>query len=239
MNELLPQDMVDRFTYAISNRVRKEEDVVKFMICVRNSHSYALMETLRLKRWALDFNNEYATNHNKYFTTAETAMNKMRSTLKGVSDSLFKFCYVSRTPLPADATAPTVLERSPLVTGPYSPDMFGLDSFGNSVRMLYDELEAFLKTAFENVNICISVIEEEKYKRQHPEEVMEVFRTCQERTACNSRTLINRMKDSDGSIDNSMLQALEEAEDARQLIVQMFHMLNVSEWVDFVVCKEC
>ena len=240
MNELLPQSLVERFTYALENRIRNEEEVVKFLLCVRNSHSYALVENSRLKRWAPDFNKEYATDHNTYFAKSEAAMSQMRSTLEGISNALFKFCYVDKEPLPAaDGDVPALLERSPMIAGVSSPDMFGNDSYGKALKMLYDEVLAYLHTAMDNVDICISVMAEERYIRQHPEETVEVFATCQERTARQSRSVITRLMNSDEPMENSMLDALEKAENTRQLIAEMFHMLNVNEWVDFVVCKEC
>lgn len=237
LDNSLPQATVERFLYGLKLHNWDEEAIMSFTIKIRNSHSYALLENARLNKWKATFNEEYATNHNKYFTTAESAMNRMRSTLKGITDAVFRFCYRSNKPLPADVDAPMVFERSPLLKGPYSKDMFGTDLYGKTVMLLYEELISYLQTADENVSICLEVIERENYLREHKEEVKELYDKCFEDTFRNNRSVIKRLKEANGNLDNDILKAFEDAEDTQQMIADLFHMLNVDEWNDYVVCK--
>ncbi len=237
LDESLPQTTADRFIFGLQQRKWKDWDILQFTISIRRSHDYALTENLRLKHWGETFNEEYATDHNKYFTTAEKTMNRINSTLSGIRKAVTKLCYSSRKQLPADAEAPTVFERSPLMKGDYSPDLFGLDSYGQSVQKLYQELISYLKTAEENVALCLEVIDRENYIRQHPEECIEVHDKCYDITLNHSQRIIQRLKDSDANIDNDIVKALENAEDAQKSIVELFHMLNVEEWNDYVICR--
>ena len=237
LDESLPQVTADRFIYGLQQRKWKELDVVQFTISVRNSHSFAMIENVRLKKWGETFNEEYATDHNTYFSTAERTMNRIKSTLSGIKKAVTKLCYTSKKQLPANADAPTVYERSPLFKGDYSPDLFGLDSYGQSVNTLYEELISYLKTADENVSLCIEVIDRENYIRQHPEECVEVHDRCYDITFNHSQRIIKRLKESDADIDNDILKAIEDAENTQQAIVELFHMLNVDQWTDYVICR--
>ena len=237
LDNSLPNANIDRFIYGLQQRSWDEPAIMAFTVNVRNSHSYALLENTRLNKWKATFNDEYATDHNKYFSTAEAAMNRMRSTLKGIIDAVIKFCYKSNKQLPADVDAPLVLERTPLLKGPYSKDMFGKDLYGKTVMILFEELISFLNTAEENVTICLEVIERENYLRHHIPEVNEVHDKCFEETFQHNRAVIKRLKESNADIDNDILKTIEDAEDTQQMIADLFHMLNVEQWNDYVVCK--
>lgn len=237
LDDTLPQATIDRFLYGLKLHNWDEEAIMSFTVKIRNSHSYALLENTRLTKWKATFNEEYATNHNKYFTTAESAMNRMRSTLKGITDAVIKFCYRSNKALPADVDAPMVLERTPLLKGPYSKDMFGTDLYGKTVLLLFEELISYLNTAEDNVTICLDVIARENYLREHVDELNVVYDKCYEDTFRNNRSVIKRLKESNANLDNDILKTIEDAEDAQQMIADLFHMLNVEEWTDFVVCK--
>lgn len=237
LDESLPKATVDRFLYGLKQRNWDEPAIMVFTVSIRNSHSYALLENTRLNKWKSTFNDEYATDHNNYFSTAEAAMNRMRSTLKGIIETVFKFCYKSNKQLPADVETPLVLERTPLLKGPYSKDMFGTDLYGKTVLMLFEELISFLNTAEDNVTICLEVIERENYLRQHVEEVNEVYDRCFEETFRHNRSVIRRLKEANANIDNDIMKAIEDAEDTQRMIADLFHMLNVEEWNDYVVCK--
>ena len=233
----LPQASVDRFVFGLQQRKWKELDILQFTVSVRTSHSYAIIENGRLKNWKGTFNDEYATDHNAYFTTAERSMNRIRCTLSGIKKAVTKLCYTSKKQLPTDAETPTVYERSPLLNGHYSPDLFGLDAYGQSVKQLYDELLNYLNTASENVELCLEVIERETYMRQHPEEIIEVHDKCYQNTFNHSQTTIKRFLNSGTNTDNDIVKAIEKADDAKQTIAELFHMLNVDQWNDYVICR--
>ena len=237
LDDSLPQASVDRFVYGLQQRKWKEWDIIQFTATIRNSHTYAIMENGRLKDWKGTFNEEYATDHNTYFTTAERSMNRIRCTLSGIKKAVTKLCYTSKKQLPADADIPTVYERSPLMNGQYSPDLFGLDAYGQSVKRLYEELVSYLKTASENVDLCLEVIERENYMRQHPEEIVEVHDKCYRATFSHSQSIIRRFLNAGMNMDNDIVKAIEDADDAQQQIAELFHMLNVDQWNDYVICR--
>lgn len=237
LDDSLPQASVDRFVYGLQQRKWKEWDITQFTASVRNSHTYAIMENSRLKEWKETFNEEYATDHNTYFTTAERSMNRIRCTLSGIKKAVTKLCYTSKKQLPADADIPTVYERSPLMNGQYSPDLFGLDAYGQSVKRLYEELVSYLETASENVDLCLEVIERENYMRQYPEEIVEVHDKCYRATFSHSQSIIKRFLNAGMNMDNDIVKAIEDADDAQKQIAELFHMLNVDQWNDYVICR--
>ena len=237
LDDSLSQASVDRFVYGLQQRKWKEWDIIQFTATIRNSHTYAIMENGRLKDWKGTFNEEYATDHNTYFTTAERSMNRIRCTLSGIKKAVTKLCYTSKKQLPADTDIPTVYERSPLMNGQYSPDLFGLDAYGQSVKRLYEELVSYLKTASENVDLCLEVIERENYMRQHPEEIVEVHDKCYRATFSQSQSIIKRFLNAGMNMDNDIVKAIEDADDAQQQIAELFHMLNVDQWNDYVICR--
>ena len=237
LDDSLSQASVDRFVYGLQQRKWKEWDIIQFTATIRNSHTYAIMENGRLKDWKGTFNEEYATDHNTYFTTAERSMNRIRCTLSGIKKAVTKLCYTSKKQLPADADIPTVYERSPLMNGQYSPDLFGLGAYGQSVKRLYEELVSYLETASENVDLCLEVIERENYMRQHPEEIVEVHDKCYRATFSHSQSIIKRFLNAGMNMDNDIVKAIEDADDAQKQIAELFHMLNVDQWNDYVICR--
>ena len=237
LDDSLPQTSADRFVFGLQQRKWKENDILQFTASVRTSHTYAILENGRLKEWKDSFNEEYATDHNTYFTTAERSMNRIRCTLSGIKKAVTKLCYTSKKQLPVDVDTPTVYERSPLMNGHFSPDLFGMDSYGQSVKLLYDELVSYLDTASKNIELCLDVIEREKYMRQHPEEIIEVHDKCYHTTICHSQSTIRRFLNSGANMDNDILKAMDEASDVQERIAELFHMLNVDQWNDYVICK--
>ncbi len=237
LDDSLPQASVDRFVFGLQQRKWKDWDILQFTISVRNSHNFAIVENARLKAWKDTFNDEYATDHNTYFTTAERTMNRIRCTLSGIKKTVTKFCYSSKKQLPADAETPTVYDRSPLLNGHYSPDLFGLDAYGQSVKSLYNELVNYLNTASENIELCLEVIERENYMRQHPEEIIEVHDKCYQTTFSHSQSTIRRFLNAGADMDNDIVKAMEDADDAKKTIANLFHMLNVDQWNDYVICR--
>jgi hypothetical protein len=115
--------------------------------------------------------------------------------------------------------------------------LFGLDAYGQSVKRLYDELIDYLNTASENIELCLEVIEREKYMRQHPEEIIEVHNKCYQDTFNHSQSTIKRFLNSGTNTDNDIVKAIEEADDAKETIAELFHMLNVDQWNDYVICR--
>ena len=108
---------------------------------------------------------------------------------------------------------------------------------GQSVKRLYDELIDYLNTASENIELCLEVIERENYMRQHPEEIIEVHDKCYQDTINHSQTTIKRFLNSSTNTDNDIVKAIEEADDAKKTIAELFHMLNVDQWNDYVICR--
>lgn len=237
LDQTLPQASADSFVYGLQQRKWTDWDILQFKINIRNSHSFAMMENMRLRKWGVSFNEEYATDHNTYFTTAERTMNRIHCTLSGIRRAVTKLCYSSRKQLPTDTKTPSVFERSPLLNGTYSPDLFGLDSYGQNVQELYKELVAYLKTAEENIALCIEVINRENDIRQNPGECMELHDKCYDITFQHSKRIIDRLKDSNANIDNDIMNGIMTAENAQETIVELFHMLNVDQWTDYVICR--
>lgn len=213
----------DRFLYCIQEQQKWDiEKVNNFMAQIRTSHTYTLKELERLKKLEPTYNTEYSTNHRRYITTAQEVVSRMSSTLSGFKKIVAEFRNKGKNKKDV-----TIVDDTPLYTGPYMKDAFGWDTYRDqSALELLNELNSFLNDATECIDIAMKMINDEIAISQNPDIAYPIYMKDYYRSVSDNRLLIKMIESQRPDLDNDFVKALEEAEDARRLIASLFHTFN-------------
>jgi hypothetical protein len=227
----------DRFLYSLQQKKRDLEGLLTFNARLQLSYDYTLQEYNRLQELRKTYNQEYPTEHKKYFSTAVKLMSKMRSTLSAYKKIVDEFHPKKKrgAKYKKDVSA---YERTPLYNGPYSQDMFGWDAYPDrSVKDLFNNLNDYLKLAKDCLELCLEVIDEERAIRNDPERAYDLYKDSFDRSVSGNRRLIDDMIKNNVFLDNDIVKAMEEAKDVKTLIASLYHEFNYSDWNHFCACK--
>ena len=213
----------DRFLYCIQDQRKWDiEKVNHFIAQLRTSHLYALKELDRLRELEPTYNSEYSTNHRRYITTAQEVVSKMSSTLSGFRKIVTEFRNKGRNKKDV-----TIMDDTSLYSGPYMKNMFGWDTYQDkSAQDLLTELNSFLEDATKCIDIAMKMITDEIAISNDPDTAYPIYQKDYQRTVSDSRLLINMIESQRPDLDNDFVKAIEEAEDAKELIASLFHTFN-------------
>ena len=213
----------DRFLYCIQDQRKWDiEKVNHFIAQLRTSHLYALKELDRLRELEPTYNTEYSTNHRRYITTAQEVVSKMSSTLSGFRKIVTEFRNKGRNKKDV-----TIMDDTSLYSGPYMKNMFGWDTYQDkSAQDLLTELNSFLEDATKCIDIAVKMITDEISISNDPDIAYPIYQKDYQRTVSDSRLLINMIESQRPDLDNDFVKAIEEAEDAKELIASLFHTFN-------------
>ena len=213
----------DRFLYCIQEQQKWDiEKVNNFIAQLRTSHLYALKELDRLKKLEPTYNKEYPTNHRRYVTTAQEVVSRMSSTLSGLKKIVAEFRSKGK-----NKKEVTIMDNTPLYTGPYMQDLFGWDTYKDqSAQDLLQELNSFLEDAQECIDIAVKMIEDEIAISQDPETAYPIYLDNYYRSVSDNRLFIKMIENQRPDLDNDFVQALEQADDSKRFIASLFHSFN-------------
>ena len=227
----------DRFLYSLQQKKRDLDGLLTFNKRLVLSYDYTLQEYNRLKELRKTYNQEYPTEHKKYFSTAVKLMSKMRSTLSAYKKIVDEF-HPKKKRGAKYKEGVTAYERTPLYNGPYSQDVFGWEVYPErSVKDLFNNLNDYLKLAKSCLKLCLEVIDEEKAIRNDPERAYELYKDSFNRSVSGNRRLIDDMIKNNVYLDNDIVKVMEEAKDVKALIANLYHEFNHSDWNHFCACK--
>ena len=172
----LEQFEQDRFIAGIQARHYTKYDIEQALDMVTSYQSRMNVEARSLVRFSETFIQQFATDNNKCFETAQRYFNRIRSTLCAIKKVFQKTTPRSMVQLPEDKQQPTVFERSPLSYGACVIDMWGLASYDECVQTLYHKLETLLTTATTTLALCHQMIENEETIRQDTQQLKSIYR---------------------------------------------------------------
>ena len=171
----LEQFEQDRFIAGIQARHFTKYDIEQALDMVATYQSRMNIEARSLVRFSETFIQQFATDNNKCFETAERYFNRIRSTLFAIKKVFQKTTPRSMVQLPEGTQQPTVFERSSLSYGACVIDMWGLSSYDDCVQTLYDRLETLLTTAATTLALCHQMIESEEKIRQDVGQLKSIY----------------------------------------------------------------
>lgn len=227
----------DRFLYSLQQKNWTIEEIHNFNARLQISYDYTLKEYERIQELRKTYNKEYPTDHKQYLSTAIELMSKMRSTLSAyrkIADG-FRPRKKRGSKVKEGMTA---CDRTPLYNGAYSQDAFGWEVYPDkAVKDLHKNLNDYLELAGKCLNLCLEIIDEEKEVRADPEWAYALYQYSFNRSVSNSKRTIEYMKQTGDVIDHEIVKAMEKAEDVKQLIAELYHAFNHSDFNFYCACK--
>lgn len=143
-----------RFNAGIQGRHFSEYKVQQLICVVRERLNMTRRELLRLSEIALTYNKLWATDDNNCFRDADKLFRKIRSTLKGTKIIYKRFTPICRKEIPNRDFRSSVFVKSTLAYAECGRDLYGLDSYPESVATLYAEMGAYFTNVIAVLVIC-------------------------------------------------------------------------------------
>ncbi len=143
-----------RFIAGIQSRGFSEYKIQQLTCYVRERLNMTRRELMRLSEIALTYNKLWATDDNNCFRDAEKLFRKIRSTLKGTKILYKKFTPICRKTIPEKGFRSSVFVDSTLAYAACGRDLYGLESYPDSVSMLYAEMGTYFTNVMAVLVVC-------------------------------------------------------------------------------------
>jgi hypothetical protein len=143
-----------RFIAGIQSRNFSEYKIQQLICIVRERLNMTRRELLRLSEIALTYNKLWATEDNNCFRNADKLFRKIRSTLKGTKIIYKRFTPICRKDVPNKDFRPSVFVKSTLAYAECGRDLYGLESYPESVVTLYTEMGAYFTNVIAVLVLC-------------------------------------------------------------------------------------
>lgn len=171
----------DRFIEGIRSKQRSHYEIMQMTEYIKERQHRINMEANALTRFSENFIRQFATDNNRCFNTAEKLFGKIRSTIAGLKEVFRQMTPTDRKQLPMGMDNPSVFEKSPLGNNNFTPDFFGLDSFPQEIRDLYNAIETMFASSSSILALCHLMIEEEAKTRNDVVLLRQIYRdSCDE-----------------------------------------------------------
>ena len=143
-----------RFIEGIQRRHFSEYKIQQLICIVRERLNMTRRELLRLSEIAPTFNKMWATDDNNCFRDADKLFRKIRSTLKGTKIIYKRFTPICRKNVKDKDFRPSVFVKSTLAYAECGRDLYGLESYPESVSTLYAEMGAYFTNVVAVLFVC-------------------------------------------------------------------------------------
>ncbi|MBR3021126.1 MAG: hypothetical protein IKH59_02020 [Bacteroidaceae bacterium] len=143
-----------RFLAGVQSRHFSEFKVQQLICIVRERLNMSRRELLRLSEIALTYNKLWATDDNNCFRDADRLFRRIRSTLKGTKVIYKRFTPICRRSVPGGGFRSSVFVSSTLAYAECGRDLYGLESYPDSVATLYAEMGAYFANVVAVLLIC-------------------------------------------------------------------------------------
>ena len=167
-----------RFLESVRLKSVTLEEVRDMTVWVKQHKNLLEVESLHLAAFSEHFLSDYATDNNNCFETAQRLFNRIRSTVAASRKVFKKTCPIVRGQQPRTAVQPSAIRRSVLSHGPVNLDLFGLKSYDDCVRDLYEELKSFFRLVILNLALCHRILCDEKKIKNDAELCKHIYDKC-------------------------------------------------------------
>lgn len=165
------KDGGDKLAYALSLRHWDLDEIGRLSLYIMQAQHRMEEGLKRIKILEQSFNEEFATNHNLYFNSADELLHKIRSHTSPLKTILKKFCprnHPNQKQCKFNNIKPkSVRDKSALARGDYQLDLFP-EHYPLQVKELLSYLQLFFAAEKECMKICTAILEEEDEIRKDP-----------------------------------------------------------------------
>lgn len=215
-----------RFLAGIQSRNFTEYKIQQLICIVRERLNMTRRELLRLSEIALTYNKLWATDDNNCFRDSELLFRKIRSTLKGTKILYKRFTPICRKSVPDDRFRPSVFVRSTLAYAECGRDLYGLESYPDSVTTLYTEMGAYFTHVVAVLLICHRELAKEAIISKDAELCLELLNE-------QCKTIVGDMKDVIGMLSkeaasqDELLKKSKKTGSLKAFAQEGFHKYNI------------
>lgn len=215
-----------RFIEGIQRRGFTEFKIQQLIAIVRERLNMTRRELLRLSEIALTYNKLWATDDNNCFRDSEKLFRKIRSTLKGTKIIYKRFTPICRKSIPDKNFRSSVFVDSTLAYAECGRDLYGLESYPDSVSTLYAEMGAY----FTNVTAVLIICHQELAKEATISNDAEL---CLQLLNEQCKTIVGDMKDVIGMLSkesanqNELLKKSKKTGSLKTFAQEGFHKYNI------------
>ena len=215
-----------RFIAGIQSRGFTEYKIQQLICFVRERLNMTRRELIRLSEIALTYNKMWATDDNNCFRDAEKLFRKIRSTLKGTKILYKKFTPICRKNVPGRDFRPSVFVKSTLAYAECGRDLYGLDSYPDSVSTLYSEMGAYFSNVVAVLVICHQELTKEAQISSNAELCLQLLNE-------QCKTIVGDMKDVIGMLSketaeqNDLLKRSKKTGSLKAFAQEGFHKYNI------------
>lgn len=225
----------NHYLEAIRQKKMSEYDILTLTEDVRLWYSRMRKESLRLAMFSEHFLEEFATDNNKRFHDAYDLFSKIRSTISGSRKVFRKFCrrVMSHPTNPAADTS--LLSRSLLSAHVVGRDLFGMGSYDDKVRTLYEELKAFFTTLVMTLSLCHRMIRDEADIKRDGARCLEIYKKCREEVLSSARMFAKTFNISTQQVsEEEYLERRKKAKSLLEYAQKDYHQRNKAEFLTLV-----
>lgn len=215
-----------RFIAGIQERHFSEYKIQQLICIVRERLNMSRRELLRLSEIALTYNKLWATDDNNCFRDAEKLFRKIRSTLKGTKIIYKKFTPICKKNAPDKDFRPSVFVKSTLAYAECGRDLYGLDSYPDSVSTLYAEMGAYFTNVIAVLVICHQELTKEAMISKDADLCLQLLNE-------QCITIVGDMKDVIGMLSketaeqNELLKKSKKTGSLKTFAQEGFHKYNI------------
>jgi hypothetical protein len=215
-----------RFLAGIQSRNFSEYKIQQLICIVRERLNMSRRELIRLSEIALTYNKLWATDNNNCFRDAEKLFRKIRSTLKGTKIIYKRFTPICRKNTPDGKFHSSVFVKSTLAYAECGRDLYGLESYPDSVTTLYSEMGAYFTNVIAVLVICHQELAKEAMISSNAELCLQLLNE-------QCKTIVGDMKDVIGMLSkekagqDELLKKSKKTGSLKAFAQQGFHKYNI------------
>ena len=215
-----------RFLAGIQSRNFSEYKIQQLICIVRERLNMSRRELIRLSEIALTYNKLWATDDNNCFRDAEKLFRKIRSTLKGTKIIYKRFTPICRKNTPDGKFHSSVFVKSTLAYAECGRDLYGLESYPDSVTTLYSEMGAYFTNVIAVLVICHQELAKEAMISSNAELCLQLLNE-------QCKTIVGDMKDVIGMLSkekagqDELLKKSKKTGSLKAFAQQGFHKYNI------------
>lgn len=243
LRKVYSNNELDRFIDGLeSGRINSEEKVIEFTNYIRESDGLTQLEYIRLKRlYEEGFIEKFATNCNKRYSTCNMLMNKMRSGISRGLQTLEKLSEKKRSRGNTKSKR-NVIDNSKIGKSPYNRALWALEYHKEKVLVLYNEIIVYKKHLSECIDLCLCVIQQVAYIRNHPETAYEKHINSRQKVLENNRSVIKRFIEMNAEMENELMEKVEawkqKKKSMEEISAILYHTLDENEYNDWIISEE-
>lgn len=125
---------------------------------------------------------------------------------------------------------------------PYNSALWGLEQYKDSVRVLYNEIVSYKTHLNQCIDLCLYIIEQVAYIRNHPETAYEKHQKNRQEVLLNNRSVIKRFVDMNAEMENELMKKVEqwkqEKKSMEEISAKLYHTLDENEYNDWIISEE-